>query len=152
MLFANNFSHGDMHPGNILITGAESVDTLGVTLLDAGIVTNLSDSDQQNFIDLFRAIAAVSPSVDCWLAATVEPVCVHTSNIGLYDRGRQCVYVCGGASPRSCFLGSLTPVGAAVLTDHLPLHTAQRAPRWRAHAGALAKQQVRRTRGVCRRH
>ena len=35
-----------MHPGNILITGADSVETVGVTLLDAGIVTNLDDTDQ----------------------------------------------------------------------------------------------------------
>jgi aarF domain-containing kinase len=56
MLFAHNFSHGDMHPGNILVTGADSVETVGVTLLDAGIVTHLDDADQVNFIDLFRSI------------------------------------------------------------------------------------------------
>eukprot|EP00040_Diaphanoeca_grandis_P027208 m.154320 g.154320 ORF g.154320 m.154320 type:complete len:548 (-) comp30883_c0_seq2:56-1699(-) len=57
MLFQHNFSHGDMHPGNIFVTGSESVHTVGVTLLDVGIVTELGKVDQRNFTDLFRAIA-----------------------------------------------------------------------------------------------
>lgn len=61
MLFKYNFTHGDMHPGNILIRGIDEFGTqtgpIGVTLLDAGIVTELTHSDHANFIDLFSSIA-----------------------------------------------------------------------------------------------
>ncbi|KDO18546.1 atypical/ABC1/ABC1-C protein kinase [Saprolegnia parasitica CBS 223.65] len=50
MLFLDNFAHGDIHPGNILVT------TDGIALLDAGIVNVLGGSDYDDFVELFHAI------------------------------------------------------------------------------------------------
>ncbi|KAH9196760.1 hypothetical protein AeNC1_001281 [Aphanomyces euteiches] len=52
MLFLHNFAHGDIHPGNILVTRQ------GIALLDAGIVNQLLPSDFQDFIALFHSIAS----------------------------------------------------------------------------------------------
>ncbi|KAG5175474.1 hypothetical protein JKP88DRAFT_265801 [Tribonema minus] len=60
MLFLDNFVHGDLHPGNILIgerEGRGGRKEPMLMFLDAGIVTELSRSDRRNFIDLFHAIA-----------------------------------------------------------------------------------------------
>ncbi|XP_067906829.1 uncharacterized aarF domain-containing protein kinase 2 isoform X2 [Heterodontus francisci] len=81
MVFVDNFVHGDLHPGNILIQGADQFnlqnddkttivdlcDTLIVNvhpsqcplkliLLDTGIVTELQPSDLHNFKAVFTAI------------------------------------------------------------------------------------------------
>ena len=60
MMILDNFLHGDLHPGNILVKGYNSESPLDsdirVCFLDAGIVTKLSERDQKNFIDLFTAI------------------------------------------------------------------------------------------------
>lgn len=82
MIFVDNFVHGDLHPGNILVQGADGVssslemqqqqvdvyDTLVATiapalcplrlvLLDAGIVAKLQASDLRNFRAVFLAVA-----------------------------------------------------------------------------------------------
>eukprot|EP00038_Savillea_parva_P016887 m.18490 g.18490 ORF g.18490 m.18490 type:complete len:599 (+) comp3598_c0_seq1:17-1813(+) len=65
MLFRHNLSHGDMHQGNVLVTGLNAGDLtpddahgrVGVTLIDAGITSELGDNDWHNFMDLFSAIA-----------------------------------------------------------------------------------------------
>lgn len=81
-IFVDNFVHGDLHPGNILVQGADGLspsletqqqqvnvrDTLVATiapalcplrlvLLDAGIVAELQASDLRNFRAVFLAIA-----------------------------------------------------------------------------------------------
>uniref|UniRef100_A0A7S1GYA7 ABC1 atypical kinase-like domain-containing protein n=2 Tax=Hemiselmis andersenii TaxID=464988 RepID=A0A7S1GYA7_HEMAN len=55
MCFLDNFVHGDMHPGNMLVSGG-GADDLRLVLLDAGITTELSDRDKENFVLLFSAI------------------------------------------------------------------------------------------------
>ncbi|XP_075809664.1 putative aarF domain-containing protein kinase 2 isoform X1 [Microtus pennsylvanicus] len=82
MIFVDNFVHGDLHPGNILVQGAGGLsprldtqqrqvnvhDTLVTTiapalcplrlvLLDAGIVSELQASDLRNFRAVFLAVA-----------------------------------------------------------------------------------------------
>uniref|UniRef100_A0A8D2GFA9 AarF domain containing kinase 2 n=1 Tax=Theropithecus gelada TaxID=9565 RepID=A0A8D2GFA9_THEGE len=81
MIFVDNFVHADLHPGNILVQGADSLsssrevqlqqadvcDTLVVAvpsslcplrlvLLDAGIVAELQASDLRNFRAVFMAV------------------------------------------------------------------------------------------------
>lgn len=51
MVFLDNFVHGDLHPGNVLV-----VENKKIVFLDAGISTSLSPNDQRNLIDLFRAV------------------------------------------------------------------------------------------------
>ncbi|XP_074123835.1 putative aarF domain-containing protein kinase 2 isoform X2 [Sminthopsis crassicaudata] len=76
MVFVDNFVHADLHPGNILVQGAdfpkESLgDVLGtpvlesrpassplkLVLLDAGIVAGLQAADLENFRAVFTAVA-----------------------------------------------------------------------------------------------
>ncbi|RHX98594.1 hypothetical protein DYB25_008698 [Aphanomyces astaci] len=55
MLFLHNFAHGDIHPGNILVTRNG---TGGIALLDAGIVNTLRPTDFDDFVELFHHIAS----------------------------------------------------------------------------------------------
>lgn len=71
MLVSDNFVHADLHPGNILIKPPldprESwqgwfQEVLGMTrnpkltLLDAGMVTELTPQDQSNMVGFFKAL------------------------------------------------------------------------------------------------
>ena len=81
MVFIDNFVHGDLHPGNVLIleepepsqswsffpgsnnnNNNNNTSNKGpavkrtIAFLDAGIATSLSPNDQRNLIDLFRAV------------------------------------------------------------------------------------------------
>ncbi|KAI8507659.1 putative aarF domain-containing protein kinase 2 [Branchiostoma belcheri] len=81
MIFVDNFVHGDLHPGNILVMNAESYnpeqcnkmmlvdmcDTVIVNvkpvenpirlvLLDVGIIAELEEQDRLNFRDVFTAV------------------------------------------------------------------------------------------------
>eukprot|EP00966_Prymnesium_polylepis_P139456 3222259-Prymnesium_polylepis.1 len=47
MLFVDNFTHGDLHPGNILVTPAGDL-----AFLDAGIAVRYSDSDHNHLVDV----------------------------------------------------------------------------------------------------
>lgn len=55
MCFKDNFVHGDLHPGNILVKPG---DKGGITFLDAGITTELSAKDRREFHHLV-AVAAI---------------------------------------------------------------------------------------------
>jgi aarF domain-containing kinase len=75
MVFLDNFVHGDLHPGNVLVCettvqtkpsttwwGTTDTEPLReetkrtIVLLDAGIATSLSPEDRRNLLDLFRAV------------------------------------------------------------------------------------------------
>jgi len=51
MVFHDNLWHGDLHPGNLLVTPSGD---LGV--LDSGITCSLTREDRANLIDTFRAV------------------------------------------------------------------------------------------------
>ena len=51
MIIKDNFIHGDMHPGNILVTQNNEI-----VLLDAGIIIDLDKTDQKNLLDLIVLI------------------------------------------------------------------------------------------------
>ena len=53
MVFVDNFWHGDLHPGNILVTKEGQL-----AVVDTGIVGTLTATDRQNIIDTFTAILA----------------------------------------------------------------------------------------------
>jgi len=50
MIFLDNFTHGDLHPGNVLVT-----DDLKFVLLDVGITTIHSDADHRLVSDVLAA-------------------------------------------------------------------------------------------------
>eukprot|EP00045_Choanoeca_perplexa_P006638 m.57229 g.57229 ORF g.57229 m.57229 type:complete len:557 (+) comp13713_c0_seq1:193-1863(+) len=61
MMFKDNFIHGDLHPGNMRVTGVDehgqpTGEPVRILLLDGGIVTEMTKKDRINFIDLFGAI------------------------------------------------------------------------------------------------
>jgi aarF domain-containing kinase len=59
MVFLDNFVHGDLHPGNVLVQESKQKDGMvkrSIVFLDAGIANSLSPTDQRNLRDLFRAV------------------------------------------------------------------------------------------------
>jgi len=69
MVFVDNFVHCDLHPGNVLVRRSRSSSPTWydqnhdndkyqytIIFLDAGIVSTLKASDQQNLRDLFKAV------------------------------------------------------------------------------------------------
>ncbi|XP_023338999.1 uncharacterized aarF domain-containing protein kinase 2 isoform X2 [Eurytemora carolleeae] len=54
MVFKDNYWHGDLHPGNILVTHTSQGPCLNV--LDTGISASLSNVDRKNLVETFRAI------------------------------------------------------------------------------------------------
>lgn len=55
-VFLDNFIHGDLHPGNLLVGRRENSAEPCLVMLDAGIVCELTGEDRKNFLDLFHAI------------------------------------------------------------------------------------------------
>jgi aarF domain-containing kinase len=57
MMLIHNFVHADLHPGNILVeTPSASESDVRLVFLDCGLVSQLSDRDNDNFIALFTAL------------------------------------------------------------------------------------------------
>ncbi|CAM9269164.1 unnamed protein product [Ectocarpus fasciculatus] len=56
MAFLNNFVHGDLHPGNLMVERREDNGEERLIFLDAGIVCELDEEDRRNFCDLFHAV------------------------------------------------------------------------------------------------
>mmetsp|Transcript_18097 Transcript_18097/g.29354 ORF Transcript_18097/g.29354 Transcript_18097/m.29354 type:complete len:637 (-) Transcript_18097:2587-4497(-) len=58
MVLVDNFSHSDLHPGNVLVEIDPCTDKLNMlTFVDVGLTTTLDENDRDNFIDLFAAVA-----------------------------------------------------------------------------------------------
>jgi len=55
MVFSHNFVHCDLHPGNVLVTRSEAGE-FKLTVIDAGIATELGEVDRENLRDLFLAV------------------------------------------------------------------------------------------------
>ena len=56
-MFHDNFVHGDLHPGNILVRCSET-EFEHLVILDPGIVSTLSATDLSNFRAVFSAVVA----------------------------------------------------------------------------------------------
>lgn len=55
MMLIDNFTHSDLHPGNILVRRTKKND-IQLVMLDVGLVTELSPRDRSNFLELFEAV------------------------------------------------------------------------------------------------
>ena len=55
MIFHDNLLHGDLHPGNILVTRDATRDP-AVCFLDAGICVELGPAEHQHFVDVLAAL------------------------------------------------------------------------------------------------
>lgn len=56
MVFTTNFVHGDLHPGNLLVSRREDNGEPRLVFIDAGIVCKLDEVDRENFCALFHAV------------------------------------------------------------------------------------------------
>jgi aarF domain-containing kinase len=67
MTFEDNYIHADLHSGNIMVSGLDSssgsnnnnnnsAKSLGISIIDTGLVASLNGQDRRNFIDLFSAV------------------------------------------------------------------------------------------------
>ena len=57
MVLIDNFVHGDLHPGNILVRHGDNPSNSKLIFLDAGLVVELSNRDRINFLRVFKAVA-----------------------------------------------------------------------------------------------
>jgi aarF domain-containing kinase len=55
MIFTDNFVHGDLHPGNIMLSAPEGK-PMAISFVDAGLTVELSERDRHNFRKFFRAL------------------------------------------------------------------------------------------------
>jgi len=51
MVFRDNYWHGDLHPGNIMVTSGGKL-----CVLDTGVASSLSEADRDNLIKTFQAV------------------------------------------------------------------------------------------------
>ena len=56
MVLIDNFVHGDLHPGNILLQIDEKGEK-SLVYLDAGLVVELNGRDRKNFLNVFQAVS-----------------------------------------------------------------------------------------------
>lgn len=57
MVFIDNFVHADLHPGNVLVREVPDQEEMyTIVFIDAGIAMSLNPNDQQNLLDLFKAV------------------------------------------------------------------------------------------------
>ena len=56
MVLIDNFVHGDLHPGNILLQTDEKGEN-SLVYLDAGLVVELNGRDRKNFLNVFQAVS-----------------------------------------------------------------------------------------------
>lgn len=57
MMFRDQFIHGDMHPGNMMVRlGADGADP-ELIVIDTGLAVQMNPRDQRNFVDLLHAVA-----------------------------------------------------------------------------------------------
>jgi len=65
MVFEQNWVHGDLHPGNILVRAGESDHggdrRLEIVILDCGLATKLHANDRRNFVDLLSCVVRDEP-------------------------------------------------------------------------------------------
>jgi aarF domain-containing kinase len=57
MVLIDNFVHGDLHPGNILVRHGDNPSNSKLIFLDAGLVVELTNRDRINFLRVFKAVA-----------------------------------------------------------------------------------------------
>eukprot|EP00928_Gymnodinium_smaydae_P032146 TRINITY_DN23356_c0_g4_i1.p1 TRINITY_DN23356_c0_g4~~TRINITY_DN23356_c0_g4_i1.p1 ORF type:complete len:587 (-),score=86.48 TRINITY_DN23356_c0_g4_i1:277-2037(-) len=61
MVFADNFIHGDLHPGNMHVRLPKDLSDPKakpeLVLLDAGLAVSLTKNDRRNFVEVFHALA-----------------------------------------------------------------------------------------------
>eukprot|EP00053_Salpingoeca_punica_P019117 m.191590 g.191590 ORF g.191590 m.191590 type:complete len:603 (+) comp17571_c1_seq1:71-1879(+) len=57
MLLTDNFVHGDLHPGNIIVPDGTDLHHPRLCFIDVGIVTELPKTYKKNFAELFLAIS-----------------------------------------------------------------------------------------------
>lgn len=53
MLLHHNFAHGDLHPGNVLVTSVNEKDGPRLVFLDAGICSTLTPTSRSAFLKIF---------------------------------------------------------------------------------------------------
>lgn len=53
MLLHHNFAHGDLHPGNVLVTSVNDKDGPKLVFLDAGICSTLTPTSRDAFLKIF---------------------------------------------------------------------------------------------------
>ncbi|PRP89792.1 putative serine/threonine-protein kinase abkC-like [Planoprotostelium fungivorum] len=62
MMLVDHFIHADLHPGNVLVRGADpsaphnDINKIQLVVLDAGLITQMTQEDSFKFVSLFRAV------------------------------------------------------------------------------------------------
>ncbi|XP_022843197.1 probable serine/threonine-protein kinase abkC [Olea europaea var. sylvestris] len=85
MLLVDNFIHADMHPGNILVRGSQSMHSRRqlfkskpqVVFLDVGMIAELSKNDRMNLVDFLKAVACRDgqTAAECTLKLSKKQSC-----------------------------------------------------------------------------
>lgn len=81
----DNFIHADMHPGNILVRGSQSMPSRRqlfkskpqVVFLDVGMIAELSKNDRMNLVDFLKAVACRDgqTAAECTLKLSKKQSC-----------------------------------------------------------------------------